>query len=69
MLHSFTSISHMLHAHSTLFSANFRHSHMDVMVLQYGQLFHHEEAHQQKPDAMNFRHMLCNHGNHAKPIQ
>ena len=31
------------------------------------QIFHHEEAHQQKADDMNFRHMLCNHGNHAKP--
>ena len=33
------------------------------------QLFHHEEAHQQKPNAMNFRHLLCNHGSHAKSKQ
>ena len=39
-----------------LVSANFRQSHMDVMVLQDGKLFHHEEAHQQKPHAKNFRH-------------
>ena len=39
---------------------------MDVMVLQHGQLFHHEETHQLRPEAMNFRLKLCNHGNPAK---
>ena len=28
---------------------------MNVMLLQHGQLFHHEDAHQKRPDAMNFR--------------
>ena len=39
---------------------------MDIMEQQHIQLYHHEEAQQQKPDALNFRHMLCNHGNPAK---
>ena len=42
---------------------------MDIMEQQHVQLFHHEEAQQQKPDAMNFRYMLCNHGNPAKSKQ
>ena len=27
---------------------------MDIVKQEHGQLFHHEEAHQQKPNAMNF---------------
>ena len=30
---------------------------MDVIVQQHRQIFHHKEAHQQRPLAMNFRHI------------
>ena len=30
---------------------------MDIMILQHGQIFHHEEGHPEKPHTMNFR---CN---------
>ena len=55
---SFTNISHNIISPNYPSQCYFRQSHMDAMVLQHRQIFHHEEAHQQKQQAMNFRHSV-----------
>ena len=64
----FTLFSHILYAHIILVSANFRQSHMDVMVQQ------HSQYSIMKKDINRSLMLwtldkLCNHGNQTTPKQ
>ena len=58
----------ILQAHTTLVSANFRQSHMDVMVQQYGQ-YSIIKKHINRSLMLWTIDKLCNHGNQATPKQ